>query len=59
MLTNLIPIPRNEQWPDYRAGSGIPTISIAIAILQSQNALYKWIRKPVLLAVGWLNINLS
>ncbi|NER04689.1 MAG: hypothetical protein F6K17_19805 [Okeania sp. SIO3C4] len=57
MLTNLIPIPRNEQWPDYRAGPAISTISIATAISQSQNALYKWIKNPVLLTVGWLNIN--
>ncbi|NEQ77176.1 MAG: hypothetical protein F6K23_31705 [Okeania sp. SIO2C9] len=57
MLTNLIPIPRNEQWPDYRAGPAISTISIATAIFQSQNALYQWIKNPVLLAVGWLNIN--
>lgn len=57
MLTNLIPIPRNEQWPDYRAGPAISTISIATAIIQSQNALYEWIKNPVLLAVGWLSIN--
>ncbi|NEO55789.1 MULTISPECIES: hypothetical protein [unclassified Okeania] len=57
MLTNLILFPRNNQWPDYRAGPAISTISIATAIFQSQNALYQWIKNPVLLAVGWLNIN--
>ncbi|MDY7006365.1 MAG: hypothetical protein SWX82_21215 [Cyanobacteriota bacterium] len=57
MLTNLIPLPKKDQWPDYRAGPAISTISIATAIFQSQNALYEWIKKPVLLAIGWLSIN--
>lgn len=55
MLTNLTPIPINDHRPDYRTNPA--SAKVAVAIFQSQNALYKWEKNPVLLAVGWLNIN--
>lgn len=56
MLANLKPLPIKDYKPDYRTDIATATI-VAVVISQSQNALYKWEKIPVLLAVGWLKIN--
>ena len=55
MLTKLKLLPRKDHKPDYITNPAI--VTTAVAISQSQNALYQWEKNPVLLAVGWLNIN--
>ncbi|MDJ0556027.1 MAG: hypothetical protein QNJ68_16625 [Microcoleaceae cyanobacterium MO_207.B10] len=55
MLTKLKLIPRKHHKSDYIKNHGI--VTTAVAMFQSQNALYQWEKNPVLLAVGWLKIN--
>ncbi|MGB3510582.1 MAG: hypothetical protein WBA93_15365 [Microcoleaceae cyanobacterium] len=54
MLANLKPLPIKDYKYDYKKDIATATI---VAISQSQNAFYQWEKNPVLLAVGWLNIN--
>ncbi|NES03062.1 MAG: hypothetical protein F6K22_09475 [Okeania sp. SIO2F4] len=55
MLTKLTPIPKNDKKPDHSTDTA--GAMVALVMYHSQNALYKWEKDPVLLAVGWLEIN--
>ncbi|WP_324235843.1 hypothetical protein [Okeania sp.] len=54
-LLKLIPVSRKEKKLDNRKDSA--SSIVALVILHSQNALYRWEKNPVLLAVGWFRIN--